>query len=201
MKIIKTDKYIKILADENKKITNKDKNLFVECIFLPPDGNVDNYDEVGREIWKHFVEDNDTDFDILQEKIINNNLMITNLQELLLDTDFKLMRLETENINMLATTFDLDFRVFELECLIEDSVYQMSTIESCKLNINTKEMRGNKTMALSQYEMAKKLILLGEYNREDMEYKLNRYLNRKIITQTEYDELIALMDASELLEK
>ena len=96
MKIIKTDKYIKILADENKKITNKDRNLFVECIFLPPDGNVDNYDEVGREIWKHFVEDNDTDFDILQEKISDNSSMITNLEELLLDTDFRLMCLEIE---------------------------------------------------------------------------------------------------------
>lgn len=192
---------IRIISEDRNKITNKKREFYSDFVYLGKNDSIDNYEEVGREIWKHFVEDNDTDFDILQEKIINNNLMITNLQELLLDTDFKLMCLETENINMLATTFDLDFRVFELECLIEDSVYQMSTIESCKLNINTKEMRGNKTMALSQYEMAKKLILLGEYNREDMEYKLNRYLNRKVITQTEYDELIALIDANELLEK
>ena len=52
--------------------------------------------EVGREIWKHFIEDKPTDFDILQEKISDNNSMIINLEELLLDTDFRLMCLEIE---------------------------------------------------------------------------------------------------------
>ena len=85
---------VRLLADENKKITNKDRSFFSDFIYLGKNDLPDNYEEVGREIWKHFIEDKPTDFDILQEKIINNNLMITNLQELLLDTDFRLMCLE-----------------------------------------------------------------------------------------------------------
>ena len=85
---------MRLLADEGKKITNKDRSFFSDFIYLGKNDSPDNYVEVGREIWKHFVEDKLTDFDILQEKINDNNLMITNLEELLLDTDFRLMCLE-----------------------------------------------------------------------------------------------------------
>ena len=184
--IIKEGVATKLVAAHEYKITDTNYSFFSDFIYLRKnydfDRNPNNFISVPYSIWGTYLKD---------------ELPITTAKKIESDID----GLKAENIDMLATTFDLDFRVFELECLIDDSVYQMSPIESCKLNINTKEMRGNKTMALSQYEMAKKLILLGEYNREDMEYKLNRYLNRKVITQTEYDELIALMDASELLEK
>ena len=85
---------VRLLADENKKITNKDRSFFSDFIYLGKNDSPDNYEEVGREIWKHFIEDKPTDFDILQEKISDNNSMITNLEELLLDTDFRLMCLE-----------------------------------------------------------------------------------------------------------
>ena len=87
---------VRLLADENKKITNKDRSFFSDFIYLGKNDSPDNYEEVGREIWKHFIEDNDTDFDILSEKISDNSSMITNLEELLLDTDFRLMCLEIE---------------------------------------------------------------------------------------------------------
>ena len=86
----------KLLADEGKKITNKDRSFFSDFIYLGKSDSTDNYEEVGREIWKHFIEDKPTDFDILQEKISDNNSMIINLEELLLDTDFRLMCLEIE---------------------------------------------------------------------------------------------------------
>ena len=85
---------IRMLADEGKKITNKDRSFFADFIYLGKNDSPDNYEEVGREIWKHFIEDKPTDFDILSEKISDNNSMITNLEELLLDTDFRLMCLE-----------------------------------------------------------------------------------------------------------
>ena len=85
---------VRLLADENKKITNKDRSFFSDFIYLGKNDSPDNYEEVGREIWKHFIEDKPTDFDILSEKISDNNSMITNLEELLLDTDFRLMCLE-----------------------------------------------------------------------------------------------------------
>ena len=94
MQIINKNNLTKILADEGKKITNKDRSFFADFIYLGKNDSPDNYEEVGREIWKHFIEDKPTDFDILQEKISDNNSMITNLEELLLDTDFRLMCLE-----------------------------------------------------------------------------------------------------------
>ena len=96
MQVIDNGKIIKILADEGKKITNKDRTFFSDFIYLGKNDSPDNYEEVGREIWKHFIEDKLTDFDILQEKISDNSSMITNLEELLLDTDFRLMCLEIE---------------------------------------------------------------------------------------------------------
>ena len=101
----------------------------------------------------------------------------------------KIKEIEDENINMLSTTFELDFRIFELECFLEDNVL---------LSINKLE-RGKKTMALSQYEIAKKLILLGEYDEFNMKYKLERYKDRGVITEEQYNELIALMDLNEMM--
>lgn len=96
MKVINSDKFIKIVADEGKKITNANRDFFSDYVYLSKNDSPDNYEEVGREIWKHFIEDKPTDFDILQEKISDNSSMIANLEELLLDTDFRLMCLEIE---------------------------------------------------------------------------------------------------------
>ena len=96
MVIDKSNGTIKIIADEGKKITNRERTIFVDYIYLGKNDSINNYQEVPREIWKHFIEDNDTDFDILQEKISDNSSMIANLEELLLDTDFRLMCLEIE---------------------------------------------------------------------------------------------------------
>ncbi len=96
MKVINSDKFIKIVADEGKKITNANRDFFSDYVYLSKNDSLDNYEEVGREIWKHFIEDKPTDFDILQEKISDNSSMIANLEELLLDTDFRLMCLEIE---------------------------------------------------------------------------------------------------------
>lgn len=54
-------------------------------------------------------------------------------------------------------------------------------------------------MAMTVFQQAQTLILAGKYDRDDMEYKLTRYLDKKRITKAEYDELIALMDAQELV--
>ena len=85
-----------LYAEGNNKITNAERTFFTDMIYLGKNDSVENYQEVPRDIWKHFIEDKPTDFDILQEKISDNSSMITNLEELLLDTDFRLMCLEIE---------------------------------------------------------------------------------------------------------
>ena len=60
---------VRLLADENKKITNKDRSFFSDFIYLGKNDSPDNYEEVGREIWKHFIEDPNPDIVELQERV------------------------------------------------------------------------------------------------------------------------------------
>ncbi len=85
----------------------------------------------------------------------------------------------------MSQQFDLDFRIFEIE----------STLD-IPTQIN---LKGANNMAVSIYKQAQTLILAGKYERTDMEYKLKRYLDKNRITKAEYDELISMMDAQELM--
>ena len=86
----------------------------------------------------------------------------------------------------MSQQFDLDFRIFEIESTLDIPT---------QLNL-----KGAKNMAMTVFQQAQTLILAGKYDREDMEYKLTRYLDKNRITKTEYDELIAMMDAQELVQ-
>ena len=78
MQIIIKNNLTKILADEGKKITNKDRSFFSDFMYLGKNDSPDNYEEVGREIWKHFIEDPNPDVVELQAqtKDINETLNI-----------------------------------------------------------------------------------------------------------------------------
>lgn len=69
---------VRLLADGNKKITNKDRSFFSDFIYLGKNDSPDNYEEVGREIWKHFIEDPNPDVVELQSqtKDINETMNI-----------------------------------------------------------------------------------------------------------------------------
>ena len=68
--IIDTSKgFTKILADERKKITDKKRTFFSDFICVAKNGNAEEYEEVGREIWKHFIEEENPDVVELQERV------------------------------------------------------------------------------------------------------------------------------------
>lgn len=90
------------------------------------------------------------------------------------------------DLELMSSQFELDFRIFEIEMNLDMPMMAM--------------MRGVKSMAMTVYQQAKTLILAGKYERENMEYKLNRYKAAGRITVEEYEELIALMDARELVD-
>ena len=87
----------------------------------------------------------------------------------------------------------MDYRICEIEWALEDS-RNIAVAQTINLRI-----KGESTMALSRYEQAKIMILGGAYVRETLERQLTTYLRRGYLTQEEYDELIALMDARELV--
>ena len=108
----------------------------------------------------------------------------------------RVISLESNSLDIVATTWDMDYRVCEIEWALEDSGILVATQVAQTFNLKSK---GVGTMALSRYEQAKIMILGGAYVRETLERQLTTYLRRGYLTQTEYDELIALMDARELV--
>ena len=91
----------RIFADEGKKITNKDRSFFSDFIYLGKNDSADNYEEVGREIWKHFIEEENPDVKELQEKIKDLKEDRDNLEMVLLDTNFRLTCMELGDMGIL----------------------------------------------------------------------------------------------------
>ena len=108
----------------------------------------------------------------------------------------RVISLETNSLDIVATTWDMDYRVCEIEWALEGSGILVVAQAAQAFNLKSK---GAGTMALSRYEQAKIMILGGAYVRETLERQLTTYLRRGYLTQTEDDELIALMDARELV--
>lgn len=108
----------------------------------------------------------------------------------------RVISLESNSLDIVATTWDMDYRVCEVEWALEDSGILVVAQVAQTFNLKNK---GVGAMALSRYEQAKIMILGGAYVRETLERQLTTYLRRGYLTQTEYDELIALMDARELV--
>ena len=101
MRIINKNNLTKILADEGKKITNKDRSFFADFIYLGKNDSPDNYVEVGREIWKHFIEEENPDVKELKEQIKDLREDRDNLEMVLLDTNFKLTCMELGDMGIL----------------------------------------------------------------------------------------------------
>ena len=101
MQIINKNNLTKILADEGKKITNKDRSFFADFIYLGKNDSPDNYEEVGREIWKHFIEEENPDVKELKEQIKDLQEDRDNLEMVLLDTNFKLTCMELGDMGIL----------------------------------------------------------------------------------------------------
>ena len=87
MQIINKNNLTKILADEGKKITNKDRTFFSDFIYLGKNDSPDNYEEVGREIWKHFIEDPNPDVVELQAQTKDINETVNIIMMALANSD------------------------------------------------------------------------------------------------------------------
>ena len=90
-----------LIADEGKKITNKDRSFFSDFIYLGKNDSPDNYEEVGREIWKHFTQEENPDVKELKEQIKDLREDRDNLEMVLLDTNFKLTCMELGDMGIL----------------------------------------------------------------------------------------------------
>ena len=116
--------------------------------------------------------------------------------ELLEDENKALKQMDNE---LVATSWDMDFRMCEVEWTLEDLGIGQE-VATLSLENNIKNMKGSvSNMALTRFEQAKIMIVGGVYKKETLTRQLTTYLNRGYLTQEEYDELVALMEARDLV--
>ena len=123
MKVVNSDKFIKIVADEGKKITNANRDFFSDYIYLSKNDSPDNYEEVGREIWKHFIEEENPDIRELTartEDLQENVQVLNEMQNTSLETDSMLMSAIAESFESHEVMIDV------MLCAI-DEMYQLIT--------------------------------------------------------------------------
>ena len=120
MQIIDKNNLTKILADEGKKITNKDRSFFSDFIYLGKNDSPDNYEEVGREIWKHFVKEENPDVKELTartEDLQENVQALNEAQNANLETDDMLM-------SAIAESFEAHEVMIDVMLCAIDEMYQ-----------------------------------------------------------------------------
>lgn len=105
MQIIDNGIVTMISADDGKKLTTSERSFFTDYIYLGKNDSPDNYEEVGREVWKHFVKEENPDINELKARTEDLQSSISSLQEetsILNET--QLMSGEIDNIIMEAIT-------------------------------------------------------------------------------------------------
>lgn len=105
MQVFSNDKMIKLVADEGMRITNSSRTIWVEKLFLPPSTDISGFEEVGRDVWKHFVKEENPDINELKARTDDLQSSVSSLQEetsILNET--QLMSGEIDNIIMEAIT-------------------------------------------------------------------------------------------------
>ena len=115
--------FIKILADEGKKITDKKRTFFSDFICVAKNGNIDDYEEVGREIWKHFVEEENPDIIELTARTedLQEDIQVLNeAQNANLETDDMLM-------SAIAESFEAHEIMMDVMLCAIDEMYQLIT--------------------------------------------------------------------------
>ena len=114
-------KIIKILAEEGKKITNANRDFFSDFIYLGKNDSPDNYEEVGREIWKHFIEEENPDVKELTARTedLKEDIQVLNeAQSTNLETDDMLM-------SAIAESFEGHEIMMDVMLCAIDEMYQL----------------------------------------------------------------------------
>lgn len=110
------------------------------------------------------------------------------------DFESTTLTLTDSDLELVKQNVDMDFRLMEVEFALDIPQAILSS------NINFKNKKGEvKSMARTPYEMMKIVILSGDYDREDYMHKVGKYYERGRMSKEEYDELMSLMTADEVI--
>ena len=95
---------IRIIPEGENKITNKKREFYSDFVYLGKNDSVDNYEEVPYEIWGVFL-DNEipkNKVEELQQQITGLQEINSNLEDVLLDTDYRLTCIELYNLDIIT---------------------------------------------------------------------------------------------------
>ena len=109
------------------------------------------------------------------------------------DFESTTLSLTDSDLELVKQNVDIDFRLMEVEFALDIPQAILSS------NINFKKKGEVKSMARTPYAMMKIVILSGDYDREDYIHKVGKYYERGRMTKEEYDELMSLMTADEVI--
>ena len=100
----KNNGLIKVLAEKGKKITNSERTFFSDFIYLGINDSAENYEEVDRDIWKYFIEEENPDIKEMQNQIKDLKEEAQALKE-------ESARLKSENIFLTELLLENDYRI------------------------------------------------------------------------------------------
>ena len=110
-----------LYASEGMKLTNSDRSFFSDFIYLGKNDSPDNYEEVGREIWKHFIKEDNPDIIELTartEDLQEDVQVLNEMQDMNLETDDMLM-------SAIADSFESHEVMMDVMLCAIDEMYQL----------------------------------------------------------------------------
>ena len=107
-----------LYSEGTNKITNKNRTLYSDIIYLGKNDSADNYEEVSKDIWKNFVKVIDEDLEDTKEKLKTLEEKVENDK----------LELQEENImqdELILSTMDAIAETYETGLLLqEDNMMQ-----------------------------------------------------------------------------
>ena len=158
--------YIKITADEGKKITNRERSFFKDFVCLPLTIDVSNYEEVDRMVWKHFVKEDNPD--VIELQNITNDLQ----EETATLTEIQTIGTETDDIIMcaIADVTEVQDEVTDvLLCAVDDLYEQLEPL--------LPEVQSFETANIISSGLCRLYLIMVKRNLKDIEAVPIRYRN------------------------
>lgn len=121
-----------LYAEGTNKITNKNKKFFSNMIYLAKNDSIDNYEEVPRDIWKHFIKIEDLDLELVKESLkdleeteeIQDEMILTSMDALAENYELSLV-LQDENLiqdELILSSMDALAETYEQTLMVEESM-------------------------------------------------------------------------------
>ena len=127
-----------LYAEGTSKITNKKRTMFSDCIYLAKNDQVENYEEVPKDIWRIFVKDDaKINDDTIQTYTVSGSLTLSDkpYQKIIAKGDLIISLPQTTEGNIMV--IHLLYTTDEIYALTLENEVQWQTIPEIKVGVIT----------------------------------------------------------------